>query len=247
MELPYARPGIPCAGTAYFLDTVAKMPLGETEITFEVKTNSKDFHPPLTSAHIFWNGKPIGYMGSVEDDALSKVLQPAAPVGQAFTAKALVGTTKVIELSAINSEIEDRKTVRAMVPAPDLLHEWFKSTPEQRAKMELDSLQETVSLKEKQKYQDQLSALARKYKDGTFPAVMNVEIEPSGKYKGQECLVFSADGLPFGKIGARYKDQHATLFDSALRHGAKTCLAQVRTSNFEPIDFYATASIKVFS
>ncbi|MET3947762.1 hypothetical protein ABIB49_002469 [Arthrobacter sp. UYCu512] len=247
VELPYARPGISCAGTAYFLDTVAKMPLGETEITFEVRTNSKDFHPPLTSAHIFWKGKPIGYMGSVEDDALSKVLQSAGPVGQAFTAKAFVGTRKVMELSAANSEIEDRKTVRAMIPAPDLLREWFKSTPQQRAQMELDSLQENVSLKEKQKYQAQLSALSRKYREGTFTAVIDIELEPSGKYKGQECLVFSAEGLPFGKIGARYTDQHANLFDSVLRHGTKTCLARVLTSNYEPNDLYATASIKVFS
>lgn len=247
IRLPYGRPGIRCTGTAYFLDTVAKMPLGETEITFEVKTNSENFHPPLTSAHIFWNGRPIGYMGPVESDLFSRALHSAAPTGKVFIAKALVGTSKVMELNDPKAKLEDRKTVRAMVPSPEVLSEWLRAAFEHRGKIEKDSLKENVSLKDKGKYQDQLTTLSRKHKESTFPAVINIEIEPSGKYKGQECLLFSAEGLPFGKIGARYRKQYANVFEAVLLYGTKTCVAQVRTSNFEPHDFYATAFIKVFS
>ena len=91
-----------------------------------------------------------------------------------------------------------------MVPSSEVLSRWLRAAPEQRGKIEQDDLKEKVSLKENGKYKDQLTALSRKHQEINFVAAINIEIEPSGKYKGQEFLLFSAEGLNIGKIGARY-------------------------------------------
>lgn len=244
IELPHARPGVRCSGTAYFPDTVAKMPLGETVISFQVKTNAKDFNPPLISAHIFWEGQPIGYMGSVERDDLSRVLQAAAPVGQVFTARAHVDTEIVLDLGRPDGKSQERKHVRALIPSPDKLQEWFQTDPEDRPALDLGSLLASVSLKEQKKYQAALTDLAQKHGHEPFRADIQVETEPSGKYKGQECLLFLTHGVPFGRIGARFKDQHADVFDAVLGKGMRSCEARVRRSDFGANEYYATAALK---
>ncbi|MGT2461131.1 hypothetical protein [Sinomonas atrocyanea] len=236
VRLPEARPGKRCPGGAYFEDTTGRIPLGRAEITIALERND-NFTPPRQVATVYWNGRQIGWMDGLSETPYTDVLKRH---GQAFTAAAEITTETVVELA--DGSVHTPHIVRALVPAPDLLEAWFKASPAERASMKLDTVTAKAPLKESNQHQEALHALHRKHGEKPFPARIETAPEPSGKYKGQDSLTFTAGGQTLGRIPARYREQHQDVFDAVLA-GARDCQVAIRVSGFGEDALYAVATV----